>query len=166
MSTCLLHLLEAVEHNLDTNKFVVHGSLQDITNKSFQHHCIQTVTSSTTANKFYKPGGTMLMAQGDLVGRIKNQGSNLLGRWSWLKLVGKNQRLVTVILACQVCGHPTNQTGATAYHQQESLLHQQRIKRAKQRKYFQRNLQEIIRICKTCNESITLIGDFNEPMNK
>jgi hypothetical protein len=47
-------------------------------------------TSTTLADKFYKPDGTMILAQGNLVGRIKDRGSNsLLGRWSWIKLVGK-----------------------------------------------------------------------------
>jgi hypothetical protein len=58
--------------------------------------------------------------QGDLVGRIKEHGSDSLGHWSWIKLVGKNQKLITVILAYQVCSRPTNQSGTTAYHQQES----------------------------------------------
>lgn len=163
-----VHLFAAAEHNLDTNKFAVRKSLQDTARKTFKHHCIQTATSSTVAEKFYKPGGTMIMAQGDVVGRIKDRGSDPLGRWSWIKMVGKNHRIVTLISAYQVCAKPTNRTGTTAYHQQESILRQRGIKKAKAkpRKYFQRDLNEFIRICKTHNESIILVGDFNEPMTE
>ena len=85
-----IDLFAAAEHNLDTNKFAVRQSLQDIARRSFTHHCIQTATSGILAEKYYKPGGTLLLAQGDLVGRIKDRGSDPLGRWSWMKLVGRN----------------------------------------------------------------------------
>jgi hypothetical protein len=117
-----IDILAAAEHNLDTNKFIIRQSLQDIAHKLFENHCIQTATSSTVADKFYKPGGTMIMAHGNLVGQVTDRGSNSLSRWSWLKLVGKKQRLITIISAYQVCVRPTNQSGTTAYHQQESLL--------------------------------------------
>jgi hypothetical protein len=161
-----LHLFSAAKHNLDTNKFAVQQNLQNIARKSFPHQCIQTATSSTLANKFYKPGGTLIMAQGDLVGRIKDRGSDSLGRWSWMTMVGKNQRLVTVISAYQVCIRPTNRTGTTAYHQQESLLRQKGIKKAKPRKYFQHDLDEFICLCKTRQELVILMGDFNEALNE
>jgi hypothetical protein len=37
-------------------------------------------TSSVKTDKFYKPGGTLLLAQGDMIGRIKDKGNNTLGR--------------------------------------------------------------------------------------
>jgi hypothetical protein len=49
-----VHLFAAAEHNLDTNEFSVRQSLQQTARQLFQHHCIQTATSSTLANKFYK----------------------------------------------------------------------------------------------------------------
>lgn len=106
------------------------------------------------------------MAQGDIVGCIKARGSDSLGRWSWVRLVDKNQKLITVISAYQVCSRPTHHSGTTAYHQQESLLRQKRIKKAKPRKYFQRDLSEFVWLCKTRHESIVLVGDFNEPMHE
>jgi hypothetical protein len=108
-----VHLFAAAEHNLDTNKFLIRQKLQDIARKSFEHFALQTATSSIPADKFYKPGGTLILAQGDVVGRIKEKGSDSLGRWSWIKLVGRNQRLITMISAYQVCVRPTNITGTT-----------------------------------------------------
>jgi hypothetical protein len=128
IQTSDMQLFAAAKHNLDTDKFAVRQSLQNITWQSFTHHCLQTATSSTNADIFYKPGWTMIMAQGDLVGRVKDRGSSLLGRWTWMKLVGCNNRIITLISAYQVCICPTNQTGMTVYHQQESLL---RLKGAK-----------------------------------
>jgi hypothetical protein len=63
-----IDVFAAAEHNLDSNKFVVCQILQTPARKSFHHHCLQTVTSSILVDKFYKPGGTMLLAQGDIVG--------------------------------------------------------------------------------------------------
>jgi hypothetical protein len=57
-------------------------------------------------------------------------------------------------------------TGTTAYHQQESLLGQRGVKKAKPRKYFQQDLNEFIHICTTRKESIRLVDNFNKPMNE
>jgi hypothetical protein len=108
----------------------------------------------------------MLLAQGDVVGRIKDRGSDSMGRWSWFKLIGRDKRLITVISAYQVCTRPTYSTGSTAYHQQESLLRQKGIHKPKPRKYFHRDLNEFVRISKSRQELIILVGDFNEPMNE
>ena len=161
-----IHLFAAAEHNLDSNKFAIRQALQNTARQAFPHHCLQTSTSSIPADKFYKPGGTLLMAQGAIVGRIKDKGSDSLGRWSWLKLVRQNKRIITIISSYQVCSQPTHQTGTTAYHQQESLLRQRGAKKAKPRKYFHRDLKEFVRLSKSRNESIILVGDFNEPMNE
>jgi hypothetical protein len=161
-----IHILAASEHNLDTNKFVVRQLLQQMAKQTFEHHLLQTATSSIPADKFYKPGGTLLLAQGDVVGRIKERGSDPLGRYSWLKLIGRNKRLITVISAYQVCVRPTHATGTTAYHQQESLLRQKGHQKPKPRKFFHRDLTEFIRVSKSRQELIILVGDFNEPMTE
>ncbi len=117
-----IHLFAAAEHNLDTNKFEVRQLMQLTAKQTFSHHAIQTAASSIPADKFYKPGGTLLMAQGDITGRIKEKGSDHMGRWSWIKFIGRNSRIITVISAYQVCVRPIHATGTTAFHQQQSLL--------------------------------------------
>jgi hypothetical protein len=119
-----IHLLAVAEHNLDTNKFAVRQLLQQTAHKAFPHHVIQTSTSTIPADKFYKPGGTMLLAQGDIVGRIKERGSDSMGRWSWLKLIGRNKRLITVISAYQVCTRPTNKRAFSDRRASSSLNHE------------------------------------------
>jgi hypothetical protein len=83
-----------------------------------------------------------------------------------MKLVGRNNKIIMLISAYQVCVRPTNRTGTTAYHQQESLLHLKGAKKANPRKYFHRDLDEFIRLSKSRKELILLVGDFNEPMTE
>lgn len=85
-----------------------------------------------------------------------------------IRLVGQNQCIITFISTChQVCICPTNKTGITTYHQQESLLRQKNVKKAKPRKSFHHgDLNEYVCLCNTCEESIILVGDFNEPVNE
>ena len=122
--------------------------------QTFSHHAIQTATSSIPADKFYKPGGTFLMAQGDITGRIKEKGSDHMGRWSWIKFIGRNKRIITVISAYQVCVRPTHATGTTAFQQQQSLLQQKGVKKPSPGHYFYRDLNGMIRLCKTRQELI------------
>jgi hypothetical protein len=161
-----INIFAAAEHNLDTNKFDVRQILQRTAQQALPHHFLQTATSSIPADKFYKPGGTLILAQGDIVGRIKDRGSDPMGRWSWLKFIGREKRIITMISAYQVCSKPTYATGTTAYHQQESLLRQKGISKPNPRKYFHRDLTEFIRISKTRNKLIILVGDFNEPITE
>jgi hypothetical protein len=106
-----IHILAAAEHNLDTNKFIVQQTLHDIACYSFKHHSLQNAMSLVQADKFYKPGGAHFLVQGDMIGRIKDKGSDTLSRWSWMKLVGKAQKIITIILAYQECICPMNRTG-------------------------------------------------------
>ena len=139
-----VQIFAAAEHNLDTNKFVVRQKLDAAARQTFPHHCLQTATSSIPAEKCFKPGGTLLLAQGDIVGRIKDRGSDSLSRWAWMKLVGQDRQIITVISAYQVCVQNSNGSGTTAYHQQESLLRQRGTKKAKPHKFFHRDLKEFI----------------------
>ena len=161
-----INIFAAAEHNLDTDKFEVRQILQNTARQSFTHYTMHTATSSTRADKFYKPGGTLLLAQGDIIGRIKERGNDPLGRWTWMKFIGREKRLITVISAYQVCKRPTHATGTTAFHQQASLLRQKGIVQPNPRKFFHRDLTEFIRLCKSRNELLILAGDFNEPITE
>jgi hypothetical protein len=83
-----IDILAAFEHNLNTNKFLVRQLLQQMATHSFKHHTLKTAISSIPVDKFYKPGGTMLLARGNIVGQIKECSSNPAGCWSWIKLIG------------------------------------------------------------------------------
>lgn len=70
----------------------------------------------------YKPGGTKRITFGKTARRIIIQGFDDLGRWSWMAYEGEANIIVLTISIYQYCKQPTNPTGITAYHQQETIL--------------------------------------------
>ena len=72
--------------------------------------------------------------------------------------------MVTHIAAYQVCVRPTNKTGLTAFHQQETLLGRQKQSDTNPRKNFHSDLKRFIKECQQRNEDIYLAGDFNETL--
>ena len=68
----------------------------------------------------------MMMGTGDLVARLRDSGTDPLGRWSYQTYSGKNDVQVTFVLAYQVCKKVTKGT-VTAAAQQEALLRKRGI---------------------------------------
>jgi hypothetical protein len=60
----------------------------------------------------------------DYVGRVMESGSDTkMGRWSYIRLLGKYGRQIVVVSVYQVCNQHANTTGdRTAFAQQSSLL--------------------------------------------
>eukprot|EP00957_Ditylum_brightwellii_P077472 5886871-Ditylum_brightwellii.AAC.1 len=73
---------------------------------------------------FYKPGGLMSLAQGNIIGWKIMDGSDPLGQWVYTKYATKGEKIVTVVAAYQPC-KSSKLTGTTTYHQQIALLKQQ-----------------------------------------
>jgi hypothetical protein len=107
----------------------------------------------------------MILATDGITGRVINQMSDLLGRWTHLQLAGRNGRILNFITAYQVCPRPTNKTGTTAFHQQESLLRTQGRADPNPRRNFRKDLTAFLKPMKFRNEHIILAGDFNEPLD-
>ncbi len=153
-----------IEHNLDTTNFRVREMFHKTTKLANPHYVLTMASSTIPAATTYKPGGTASIAMGDITGRIREQGSDDLGRWSFMKFQGKSGRVVTHIAAYQVCVRPTNKTGLTAFHQQETLLGRQKQSDTNPRKNFHSDLKRFIKECQQRNEDIYLAGDFNETL--
>eukprot|EP00957_Ditylum_brightwellii_P061353 4656694-Ditylum_brightwellii.AAC.2 len=51
----------------------------------------------------YKPGGTMNIVQGDIVGQMIESGQDKIGWWVYTKLAAKNNMIITIIMAYQLC---------------------------------------------------------------
>ena len=107
----------------------------------------------------------MILATDGITGRVIQQLSDELGRWTHLQMAGRNGRILNFITAYQVCARPTNPTGTTAYHQQESLLRTQGRADSHPRRNFRKDLTAFLKPMKHRQEHIILAGDFNEPMD-
>ena len=70
----------------------------------------------------FKPGRTSIITFGKTAGRVKKQGKDPLGRWSYQVLNRKGNTDILIIGIYQCCKSPTNKIGMTAYHQQKLML--------------------------------------------
>eukprot|EP00957_Ditylum_brightwellii_P145540 11081901-Ditylum_brightwellii.AAC.1 len=82
------------------------------------------MVSSTipTANE-YKLGDTMNIVQGDVVGQIIESGQDEMSWWDYTKLEAKNDKIITIITAYQLC-KVSKKNDIIAYHQQITILQQ------------------------------------------
>jgi hypothetical protein len=153
------------EHNLDTNTFPIKSQLYSTTRQLFDHSKIVFSTSAIPSMSNYKPGGTMLVAQGKITGRVLDSGTDALGRWTFFVLSGKHLHHVTIISANQVCAQPTVDNGRirtlTASALQTSMLLTQG-RSVTPRQAFISDLSNFIRHQQQLGHGIILAGDFNE----
>ena len=155
------------EHCLDTTKFQVYNGAQETIRRHYQGQiALQMDSSRETALNVYKPGGTGILALGDVVGRQepRGRGGDPLGRWSYVHLRRKTKPPVTIISAYQVCPRPTNLLGNTAYHQQRRALNISGETSIHPRQAFIRDLGELLGTLRTKGHDIILGGDFNEAL--
>jgi hypothetical protein len=107
----------------------------------------------------------MSSALGNTVSRVIETGTDDLGRWSFIKLSGKNGKVITFITIYQVCKKPTiasNRDSCTAHSQQQSLLIQQNKSDPNPIKHFRQDLDRLLTACHNKQEQLVLFGDFNE----
>ena len=87
----------------------------------------RSVTSSmTTKETGYLPGGTAMIMQGPISGRVYRRGSDHLGRFSWMALRGKDGTGVIAINGYRVSQHRGTVAGVnTAYMREWEKLRQE-----------------------------------------
>ena len=85
------------------------------------------VTSGGTSNKEgYLPGGTALITQGKLCGRVMQRGFDPVGSFTWMALRGKKETGVLLINIYRVCQKAGTRAGPdTAYSQIWTKLRKQ-----------------------------------------
>ena len=82
-----------------------------------------TSTLSRKAPNTWKPGGTLLAVVGPWGTRVLDSGMDELGRWTWIKLQGREQESITIYNVYNVCKNTIGRAGpATAFAQQWHLL--------------------------------------------
>eukprot|EP00957_Ditylum_brightwellii_P185241 14105823-Ditylum_brightwellii.AAC.1 len=80
-------------------------------------------SSTIPTTNDYKPGSTMNIVQGDLVGQIIESGQDEMGQWVYTKLAAKNDKIITIIMAYQPC-KVSKKNGIMGYHQQITMSQQ------------------------------------------
>jgi hypothetical protein len=154
------------EPNIDDTWWETNDVVNRTVKRTFHHVCVDTATSPIITESLYKPGGTMSMAMGNIVGRIIERGGDYLGRWSFIRYAGIGHRTIMVVSAYQVCVRPTNVHGTTAFHQQQSIFQLERRATINPRKNFQLDLLSALRLWQARGDSIILMGDFNADLHE
>jgi hypothetical protein len=98
--------LGITEHKLDTTQYPVRRAFIESAKQAYKQHKLELGSSELNTVSTYKPGGTAISAQGNATGRIIFQASDKYGRWSYMDLQGKDDRIITYITVYQVCKKP------------------------------------------------------------
>ena len=128
------------ENNLDTLKGHVQQRLYDDVQAMDQKAKAIWNSGTVPTESEFKPGGTSIITFGKTAGRVKEQGTDPLGRWTYQLLDGKGDTDILIISIYQCCKTPTNEIGMTAYHQQQLMLSELDRKDLDPRRNFLRDL--------------------------
>ena len=83
-------------------------------------------SSMKSKNDGYLPGGTTMITQGPLSGRVYRCGSDHLGRFSWMALRGADGTGIIVITGYRVCQNKGTTAGTnTAYMREWAMLREE-----------------------------------------
>eukprot|EP00957_Ditylum_brightwellii_P032937 2497629-Ditylum_brightwellii.AAC.1 len=129
-----------MEDNLDTMYGSVTKFLNEVSHKIFNHSKINSARFSIPVKEYYKSGGTLSMAQGNVTGQVIKKGMNKYGRWP-----------------CKV----SKKEGITTYHQQVALIQQDGCT-ISPRKAFTADLMKWLKESKKKGEQFIFGSDFNE----
>ena len=134
----------------------------------YPHSRLIGSTSDIPSTEIVQYGGTCTVVTDKLTGRIESSGSDShgLGRWSYVRLNGKNGRRITVVTVYQVCAHQsiTSAGAKTAYTQQWHLLRQAGENDPNPRESFCTDLVAFLTPLQTAGDEIILMGDLNEQL--
>jgi hypothetical protein len=162
MSASQIDIACLTETNVNWKKPHSHQLSNGIIRRHFKHHQLITACSTATAAHSYLPGGTATIITDEWTGCISNSGAdpNGLGQWSYVRLKGKNNTRLLVIMTYQVCKSSILATGdSTAFSQQWHLLRASGDETPNPRAQFSNDLANFI--ANYPNDPIILAGDFN-----
>jgi hypothetical protein len=161
-------IIGITEHNLDTTKQHIQLRMKSSIRSVFAKSHLVTSSSTIPSVHDFKPGGTLIAAQGNITRRIVTSGTDSFGRWAFLELVGKCHWNVVIVIAYQVCQQSfiTNNTikSLSATSQQYIIMRQQ-DRTYTPREAFISDLTTFIKSIHQRNHGVLLLGDFNEPLS-
>jgi hypothetical protein len=150
------------ETNADWKKYSIRSACNALLRRHFRHHRLITSTSTADATHAYLPGGTATIVTNGYTGRIASSGSDPrgLGRWTYVRLKGKNNSRILVVTIYQVCKTTIHSAGdSTAFSQQWNLLRADGQDRPNPRAQFCTDLSAFL--SDYPNDPIVLAGDIN-----
>ena len=152
------------ENNLDTLKgHVKQKMFEDVRAIDNEAKAIWGSGTIPTESVF-KSGGTGIITFGKTAGRVKEQGADELGRWTFQLLDGKGDKDILIVSIYQCCKNPTNKNGITAYHQQRLMLSEMDRQDTDPRRNFLKDLKAFLHKMMDDEEQKVLpiiIGDWN-----
>lgn len=99
-----IDVIGAAEIHLDTTLPHVNTTMNRCVRKVLGRQSKLLMSSSRRSyGTPHKPGGTLLLSQGSILGRWKDGGKDDMGRWTYSSYRGSQGRLITIISAYQVC---------------------------------------------------------------
>ncbi len=158
-------IFAAQETNINWNPTTI-NTIYTQGKQQASHLFLQTSTSTETSDNWHKPGGTLLVALGKWTSRITTRGNDpILGRWSFMELVGKHNKRLIVISAYRVCNQQFDAASNTTSSQQTRLLQSQGIQNPHPRTIFLNDLISQINEWRRDNKEVILCMDANESVD-
>jgi hypothetical protein len=122
-------------------------------------------TSDIPSKAVVQCGDTCTVVTDKWTGCIESQGSDHrgLGRWSHVRLNGRNGRRVTIVTVCQVCNQSISSAGATtANMQQWNLLRRLGDPDLNPRRSFCTDLEAFLTPLRAAGDELLVMGNLNE----
>jgi len=149
-------------------------------NKAIKSRLIQTVKQydkyakvqfsfppeNPNTTRAFNMGGTMIIVQGALAGRIGSQGADPLGRWSWMEIKGDGDKSLILTCAYRV-GKGKGTVGGTSIAQQEirGLLKRNHELASKPRAAFNLDFTNFSTEKQNEGKEILILMDANTPID-
>jgi len=160
-----ISIIALQETNIDWTQYKIRDKCGEIFREHFGNAHVVTSTSSIKAPNTWKPGGTLLAVVGPWSTRVLDSGTDELGRWTWIKLQGREQESITIYNVYNVCKNAIGRAGpATAFAQQWHLLRLAGNKTPDPRKQCISDLKLLIQEHQKNPGKILIVGDINEEL--
>jgi len=133
---------------------------------TYPYHKLAVSSSKEKNDDWFQPGGTATIALDKWASRVINWGSDdILGRWSYLEMVGQDNKRVIIASAYRVCPQEFDATANTSTAQQTRLLQQHGIPTPNPRQQFITDLIQQIKKWCLQNKEILICMDANEDVS-
>jgi endonuclease/exonuclease/phosphatase family metal-dependent hydrolase len=155
------------EPNADFMQADICQKYEDIFREHFGQARVLTVTTCIAAPNSWKPGGVVLAILGSWSQHVTKMTCDALGRWASATLTGSDGNSITIYSVYNVVDTKLLDAGpSTVFSQQYRLLRLAGVTYPNPRKQFIEDLNTAISHSVANQESVVIVGDFNESLGK